>query len=89
MEEKGDSTELAGAPEGRDGVDSPETRCGRDPRDRTEGVHAVAQYLQRTFHVARHQHVQSLRMGRRAIRPPEDVPQRHRSQLWPIARYQH
>ena len=89
MEEKGDSTELAGAPEGRDGVDSPETRCGRDPRDGTEGVHSVAQYLQRTFHVARHQHVQSLRMGRRAIRPPEDVPQRRRSQLWPIARYQH
>nr|POF21467.1 hypothetical protein CFP56_18508 [Quercus suber] len=59
-EEKGDHPELAGTPKGRDGVDSTQTRCSRDTGDRAEGVHAVAQPLQRPLHVARRRHAQYL-----------------------------
>ena len=57
-EEKRDHPELAGPPKGRDGVDSTQTRGSRDTGDRAEGVHAVAQSLQRPLHVARHRHAQ-------------------------------
>ena len=50
MEEKGDHPELAGTPKGRDGVDSEETGRSRDTGDCAEGVHAVAQSLQRPLH---------------------------------------
>lgn len=57
-EEKGDHAELAGAPKGRDGIDFTQTRSSRDTGDRAEGVHAVAQSLQRPLHVAHHRHAQ-------------------------------
>ena len=51
--------ELAGTPKGLDGVDSPEAGHNRNPRDRAESVHAVAQSLQRPFHVELHRYAQS------------------------------